>query len=117
MRRGRVITRQLTRLALSANTAGGREGGGGCATWLAVGSSVPRWPYPPPNNSKQAVQKNNLRWKISGGESGRGQALVALIHIQLNSANFPNFSAKNLNQNQRNYIIHPLTLGYIVVVL
>ena len=50
-------------LAVPARPAGGAA--------AESSGSVARWPWPPPNNSKQAVSKNNLRWEIRGGESGR----------------------------------------------
>ncbi len=61
-------------------SVGGVTGTEGCqwlghprgTTWEGCWKySVARWPWPPLNNSKQAVSKNNLRWEIGGGESGR----------------------------------------------
>ena len=83
----------------------------------AVKASVGKWPWLPPNNSKQVLQENNFRWKYGGRESDREPPLGTVLQVKLNIANLSNFSCKNVDQNERNVIIPPLSLGFIVVVL
>jgi len=71
--------------------------------------SVARWPL---NNSKQAVLKDNMRWKIGGRESGREWPWAVLVQFLQNFVNLSNFYWKHGDNNKINFIIPPPNIKF-----